>query len=177
MTRVVVILGFLVAFGAGLVVGMKPRHAPPGPTTRTASEGGWLAAELRLTPEQQAEMKKIWSGMAARGEGPREDRRGELLRERDAAIAALVRPEDKARYDQIQKDFADKTAALDSEFRAAFQNSVERTKQILTLEQRTKYEELLRHHEWDHGPREGHRGTRGHERRGEHPASKPASQP
>ena len=58
LTKTAVIFGFLVAFGAGLMVDMRPHVAPDArPTTRPAGRsggpiGGWMTAELNLTPVQ-----------------------------------------------------------------------------------------------------------------------------
>ena len=150
MTKIVVIVGFLVAFAAGVMVGsLEARQrvdagaqATTMPSTRP-SRGGWLTSELGLTSEQREAMDKIWSEMAGRGRGEQEERRRQCRRERDEAIAALIPPQDKARLDQIVAEYTEKLAALDRESRAAFHGAVERTKQLLTSEQRTKYEQLL----------------------------------
>src|SRR5688500_3874096 len=182
MTKLVVIVGFLVAFAAGVMVGSLDARkrgdataaaATTAPTTRP-SRGGWLQSELGLTSEQRQAMDQIWSEMAGRGRGEQEEKRRQFRRERDEAIAALIRPEDRATFEQIGDDYSEKLASLDRESRAAFAGAVERTKQLLTPEQRTKYEELLKRHQWDRGP--GARGGPG--RRGdERPASRPATHP
>lgn len=180
MAKAVVIVGFVVAFAAGLVVGFESRQKVAQPTTRPSHHTGWLAAELNLSPQQQERMREIWSKTAERGGRDRENRRRQLYRQRDEAIAALIRPEDKPRYEEILKSHADQLAALDREWRGSFQASVERTKEILTAEQRVKYEELLRRHESQRGSGERHHGERGRTNgsRGEHRSpSGPATQP
>jgi Spy/CpxP family protein refolding chaperone len=154
MTRLVVVFGFLVAFAAGLVVGLRPRPAAPAPTTRPSRHGGWLAAELKLTPEQQEQMEKIWSETAFRGRHDREEQRRELTRQRDDAIANLIRPEDKPAYEEALKTFSDRTEALDNESRLAFQAAVEQTKQILSPQQRTRYEQFRQRQESERGRRD-----------------------
>lgn len=177
MTKIVVTVGFLVAFASGLVVGFERRDAVKSPTSRPSGHGGWLAAELQLSPQQREQLNKIWSEMASRGGRERDDRRRQLYRERDEAIAAMIRPEDKARYESILKSHSEKMIALDREWRGSFETSVERTKEILTPEQRTKYEEILRRHSWDRGSRDRRHGDREREtgKRGEHhPTSRSA---
>ncbi|MBI4578563.1 MAG: Spy/CpxP family protein refolding chaperone [Planctomycetes bacterium] len=164
MTKIVVVGGFLVAFAAGLVVGTAPRPQVASVAPKPISRGGWLAAELDLTPAQREQLDQIWSDTAARGGRDRDDRRRHLFRERDEAIAALIRPEDKPRYEEILKSHADQMAAMDREWRSAFETSVERTKQILTADQRMKYEEVLRRHQSERGPRDWRRsGGREHD--------------
>ena len=159
MTKFVVIIGFIVSFLAGVMVGVSAQRrsmltseATTPPSTRPSHRGGWMAAELNLTPQQEEQMKQIWSDAARGGGGPREheDRRRQLRRERDEAIANLVRPDDKSRYDEVLKNYSTQTDAMDAEIRKGFEDAVRRTKELLTPEQRTKYEELLkrRSHEW-----------------------------
>jgi Spy/CpxP family protein refolding chaperone len=178
MTRIVVILGFLVSFAAGLVVGMETRHASIAapPATHPARGRGWLASELALSSEQQEQLDKIWSETASRGGREQDDHRHKLREERDRAIAALVPPPDRPRYEAALKSYADQMAALDNQWRSHFQASVEKTKQILTPQQRAKYEELLSRRQWDRGGRDGGRDR--DNRRGEdRAATRPASQP
>jgi hypothetical protein len=172
MTRFVVIIGFLVAFAAGWVIGIEMRSsslASSTPTTRP-SRGSWLAAELKLSPQQTEELNKIWSETARRGRGEQDDRRRQFRKERDDAIGALIKPEDKEKFELIQKNFTDELATMDREMKESFAAAVEKTKAVLTPEQRTKYEELL-------ARRESERNQRDHNRRGEeHATTQPRSQ-
>src|SRR6187401_56905 len=84
VTKLVVIFGFLLAFVAGLIVGVnRPQpvasttSTPSGPTTRQSRESE-LDTLLNLRPEQKAEMKKIWSEMAEHGRRQHEDRRRDV---------------------------------------------------------------------------------------------------
>jgi Spy/CpxP family protein refolding chaperone len=172
MVKLVVTFGFLLAFAAGLVVGMEKSSstpAAPGPATHPSGPRG-MAAELNLSTEQQDQMKKIWSDVAQRGRGqPQQgEHRMQLRQERDEAIANLVHPEDKDKYDQIQKSFRDQVDAMDREMRDAFEKAVKATDEILTPEQRTKYHEMLAKHQpggphdrrgGDHGDRSGDHGV------------------
>ena len=197
MAKLVVILGFLVSFAAGLAVGARadwsrwtgngtqpqseatlgpapeprdddvhtrpvgddnrrPPHGPPhrgkgrpGRGGPDRGPGGWLAAELGLSREQHRQLDEIWSALADRGR--RRDHEGQRHRfraERDEAVAALIAPERWDEYQQIIEDFAERNAALDRAFRGEFDQAVERTKQILSPEQRAKYEKLLQRHRW-----------------------------
>ncbi|HWP39864.1 MAG TPA: hypothetical protein VNL70_02975, partial [Tepidisphaeraceae bacterium] len=68
----------------------------------------------------------------------------------DDAIAALIRPEDMAAYDQILREYNAKLDALEQQSRQAFEERVRLTNEILTPEQRAKYAELRKR--WDRGP-------------------------
>jgi Spy/CpxP family protein refolding chaperone len=188
MTRFIVIFGFAISFAAGLVVGMGKQWNPPAeagspsPTTHPSGPPhGFLPAALNLTPDQQDKMKKIWQDEAERGRHEQFDRRNQCRKERDDAILSLLSPQQKTQYDDIQKTYREKNDAIDQEFRAEFQRKVEQTKEILTPEQRVKYDELLaRRQSFDRGPRDrGDRGFRDSNRRGgdDHATSQPRSQP
>jgi len=166
MTRLTVIIGFVVAFIAGLMVGMERRPTPPnaGSTSTQPSRPprGWWVGELNLTPSQQEQMRQIWSEVARFGGREQDERRRQYRQERENAITALIRPEDAAKHEQILKEYAEKTAALDSEWRNSYLNAVDKTKGILTPEQRAQYETILkRHPPGPGGPGERDRGPRG----------------
>lgn len=183
MTKLVVLIGFCVAFAAGLTVGMSRArvhetgtNAPP---TSRPSRGGYLTAELKLTLDQQEKLSKIWSETAKGGRGESEDRRRQLRQKRDETIAALIRPEDKEKYEQAIKDYSDQTSAMETAMRDRFKKAVDDTNAMLTPEQRVKYAEILSRHTpgGPGGPGRG-RGERGGDRettRRFEPA--PASQP
>ncbi len=180
MTKAVVVVGFIVAFAAGLVVGVVPRPEPSRPTTRPSRHGGWLTAELNLSPEQQEQLNKIWSETAFRGGRDRDDRRRRLFKERDEAIAALIHPEDKAQYEEVLRNHSEQMAAMDREWRAAFDASVERTKEILTPEQRAKYDDLLQRRQQERGSYDRRHGDKGRENgrgSGHHAMTRPTARP
>jgi hypothetical protein len=107
-------------------------------------------------------MKKIWSEVAGHSRDEQEEKRRQLRHEREEQILALVRPEDREKYDAVMKSYSDQMAAMDKETRAGFARAVEQTKQLLTPEQRTKYEEILSHQRFDRGgPRGGGPGGPG----------------
>src|SRR5438552_1243603 len=161
MAKLLLIVGFLVSFGAGVAIGPKLWHdAVAMPATRPTNRGGWLTTELSLSPEQQEQMKTIWSDTAHRGGREQEDRRRQFRKERDDAIAALIKVEEKEKYDQVLKIYADRNAAMEREWRNSYLAAVERTKQILTPEQRRKYEELLKNREAEHAAHERETGRR-----------------
>jgi Spy/CpxP family protein refolding chaperone len=172
MAKLIVILGFLLSFAAGMVIGTRthglldrsdatttkpPTTAPSDRRTR----GGWLSQELGLSAEQRAQLDKIWSATASRAGSDHEDRRREYRRERDTAIADLVPTARLGEYDQIINTYQDRVAALEAETREAYQQAVEQTRQILTPEQRTRYEDILKKHKWGpYSSRDRHSSSR-----------------
>ncbi|MFI5337566.1 MAG: Spy/CpxP family protein refolding chaperone [Opitutales bacterium] len=167
MTKLVVIAGFVIAFAAGLAVGLFRRESQASPAAPTAAQTrpsrpdrSWLVNELNLTAQQEEQMRQIWSATAQWSGRQTEERRRQYRKERDEAILALIPPGERPRYDGIQQACAEQTAALDREWRNSFQAAVEKTKLMLTPEQREKYEAFLKRHPWDRGPRGGDRSGR-----------------
>jgi len=160
MTKYVTIAGFLIAFAAGLVVGFEVRRQTAqanAPAATRPSRHGFLTAELNLSPEQQEQMKAIWSEAAHRGGREQDERRRQYRKERDDAIAALIRPDDKPRFEAAGKLYTERMAGMEKEWRASFAAAVEKTKQILTPEQRQKYEDLLKKQEAERVARDAER--------------------
>ena len=178
MVKLVVILGFVLSFAAGLVVGSRwsglsdgasagPQDGGKAPTTGPSQRrgpGSWLAQELGLTSEQRAKLDEIWSAVAKKGRDDRDDQRRQYRRERDAAIADLIEPARMGEYDQILDVYAERIEEMERESREAYEQAVEQTKQILTPPQRTRYEELLKRHRWGPGARDRHSNRRGETR-------------
>jgi Spy/CpxP family protein refolding chaperone len=169
-TRIIVVIGFVIAFVAGAVVGLQLRTTPVQATVQPVQgqRPSWLRSELNLSNEQNEQMKNIWEGLHNSGRSY-EERRHRFREERDEAIAALLAPGVMGDYDRILADFNNKLNALAQERDKAFQEAVEKTKKILTPEQRTKYEEFLKRRE----PGAGERGGRGGRRSDSRPATRP----
>ena len=135
-SRLIVLACFCAAFLAGGAVGMalKPR----------AARGSLLERELSLTGEQREKLRVIWSETTDNLRRQQREHSEALHKERDAAIASLFTPEQKAQYDEVMQEYARKSAVLAEERRKAFEDAVERTKVILTEPQRSKYEDMLK---------------------------------
>src|SRR5438094_177204 len=125
MTKIVVAVGFLVAFAAGLMVGIESQQtsaassSPAAPTSKPSNHrpGGWMASELNLTPQQQEQLDKIWSETAHSRMHDSDDRRRQLRTERDESILALIPADKKTGYDEVMAKYKEQTSALDHEMR------------------------------------------------------------
>jgi hypothetical protein len=164
MLKYLLVLGFAIAFGAGLVIGLEQRSAVQAtPTTTQASRdrgSSVLRTMLNLRPDQQEEMRKIWEAVRPPGrEQP--NKRDQLKRLRDEQIAALIRPEDKDKYAQILKSYAEGQEQINREIQNSFREAEEATKKILDPDQLQKYEQFLRTHR---GPDHGGPGPGPHQR-------------
>jgi Spy/CpxP family protein refolding chaperone len=173
-TKTILAVAFFLVFAAGAVVGtVRPHvldfgrpHNPGGPGTEGRRDGGsFLTRELGLTPDQQHQMKDIWSAMPALGREHGERRR-EFQKQRDDAVVALLTPDQRAKYDAIQKDYSDRLAAMQQERQQAFQQAVEKTKSILTPDQAAKYETFLKQRRDTGGPGGGPPPWRDHDHHG-----------
>jgi Spy/CpxP family protein refolding chaperone len=157
MTKVVLVIGFIVAFSAGLFCGLAVRGREVQASSPVAASrpvtaggpGGLLAAELGLTPEQREQMNRIWRDNARTLRHQQDQKRAQLRKEREEAIAALIHAEDRERYEQALRAHAERLAQMDGELRASWQSGVEETRKILTPEQRKKYDEFLKRREAD----------------------------
>ena len=137
-TKVLLIVAFGVTFAAGAAAGLLVSRAgrrPRGPS--------WLATELGLTDQQREQMHEIWSEAMQTAGRERWEQRHALIQKRDEAIAALMTEAQRAEYDTILRDYDAKREELEAQRKRAFEQAVERTKQILTPEQAAKYEDLL----------------------------------
>ena len=190
-TKLIILTGFLIAFAAGLVTGMQGRTVatvqPPRltgasqPSTRRINPPAYFIDQLKLTGDQREKWSQIWSDVARRGGREQEQRVHQLRQKRDADILALIPEKDRATYSKILTDFTDGVDALDREWRDAYDQAVQKTKEILTVGQRHDYETILNRNSWGdrgrggRGPRGGGPGNRANLQRG--PASAPDEQP
>lgn len=181
MTRLWIIVGFVVALAAGVALGLAwdrgtptrpagphaggPGGGPGGPGPGNGGgPGGWLAAELQLTPEQRDQFNQIWSESARRGGRDHWTRRSQLRQQRDEAIFKLIPEASHTAYDQIRADYDTHVAALEAEWKQSFQTAVEKTRQLLTEAQRQKYDQIIARHAADRQRRgDGNRPPRGPE--------------
>lgn len=163
MTKLMVLLGFLVSFSAGVMVGVVSDHPPRKPDGKPDRDrSSWLAEQLKLTQEQTKRLQEIWSELARRGGREQVDRRAQLRRQRDESIAALIPEERRKDFERVLSDFAAANEALENEWRSAYRGAVEQTKAILTPDQRERYEQLLLRQGWGGpglGPRDRGRGS------------------
>ncbi len=189
---------FVAAFVAGMSVGMfvsqerlEGGHGGPGgpgmgfgggpggpggpgggPGGRGGPGGSWLASSLSLTAEQEQEVLKIWRGLERTGRQEEQDKRKALQAKRDESIKALVPADKHAELEKIHEAYAQQNTELSDQRRKAFEGAVEKTKAILTDEQKVKYEEILARRPGPGGPGGpgGRRGPGG-------PETRPATQP
>jgi Spy/CpxP family protein refolding chaperone len=138
-TRLLLLVCFVAAFAAGTTAGLVIRKSDEHPRGHS-----WLMAELKLTDQQRDQMGKIWSEvMEASGRQHWEQRRA-FAEERDKAIAAMLTPEQQSKHEQILDDYNRKVSELSQERKRAFEEAVQRTKQILTPDQARQYDELMK---------------------------------
>ena len=89
-------------------------------------------------------MRDIWSQVM---DGvPRSfDRFRDLQQQFRKDALALLTPEQRAKYEDLEKHYRDQLARLDADREARFNQAVAKTKQILTPEQAAKYDDLISH--------------------------------
>ncbi len=164
-TRALLSVAFVMALLAGGAVGVVGSRVLPGgddnasaapQSPRSRERRSWLTDELNLSPEQEVQMKEIWSPMSRGGPRDHFEKYRAAERTRDDAVVALLTPEQKAQYDRIQTDHQSAIEQLAQERERSFQQAVEATKKILSEEQKKKYEQIMaRRPKGDRGDRRG----------------------
>ena len=149
MTKAKALLGlaFVLVFAAGVLVGMsrQPR-ANAGPAPKSEDHKGFLVKALNLTPEQDEQMKGIWSGVEKLRRQVWEKRR-KLDQDRQEAILNLLTGEQHLIYDQIHQEYLQHLDEMDHQVQQAVNDANEKTMHILSREQQDKFEKLQREHE------------------------------
>lgn len=136
-TRVVLLLCFLAALGAGVCVGLLWKQQAVRPMHE-----GWLS-ELNLTSDQQEKIRAIWTEAMKNSDwqGQREKREA-AQKERDEAVKALLPAEQRPRYEEILAAYQKKADEISQAGRKARDEAYEQTKALLTEDQRVLYDEL-----------------------------------
>ncbi len=141
----ILIIAFLIVFAAGLMVGMvRGRSTATSSITSTRPDrASFLTAQLSLTSDQEEKIHKIWSEVMKNGPAGGQHM-GELDKERDGAIRAMLSEDQKAKYDQIVQDYRAKAEAVHSEMHKRIDEAERRTREILTDSQRVKFDEITK---------------------------------
>jgi hypothetical protein len=135
------VLLVVLALSAGLVSGLALQRMPaasaPQPPARTP-----LAEELRLSDEQISKMRSIWESVREKADSAFADAQS-LDQARDDALFALLNDQQKAKFADIQKGYAEKLTKLKADRDVLFDSAVKQTEQILTDSQKKRYREIL----------------------------------
>ncbi len=67
-----------------------------------------------------------------------------LQKQRDEALVALLNDEQKAKFEKISKDYADRYAELTRNRDQVFAQAVQQTRSLLNETQRQKYDQILK---------------------------------
>jgi hypothetical protein len=188
MTRVIVILAFLLSFGAGFYTGTHKVHKEATSedsktTTRPfrRPEGGLLQSDLNLTPDQQSEMKAIWADVSGPGQRSYSEKQHQARKEHDEAILKVLSSTTLEQIEKIDKDFVERIEGIDREWRKSYEEAVEKTRKMLNPDQLARYNQILsaRTGLEGRGGRGGGRegGREGGWRDGSGPTSRPTSRP
>jgi Spy/CpxP family protein refolding chaperone len=138
----------VIALSAGIVAGILAARLPVARAAQTTADAssvgeGSLSQELDLTPDQQAQMRSIWEPV--RGHVHETFQYAQRLqKERDEALVALLNDEQKARFEKISQDFANRFQELSKSRDRTFTDAVQKTRRLLNDIQRKKYDEILK---------------------------------
>ena len=146
------IAGIATGWAGYTLAGEKP---PPPPRDE---RGSWLSHTLQLDASQRTRMEEIWSPEASRRDG--DDARTRIRAiydERNAAVRALLTPEQQVQFDAIYQKSEEQKEAIARERHERHEEAVKKTMAILTPEQQVKYQKIIDEFEkrgpkGEHGP-------------------------
>lgn len=139
-TKAVISVSFVLALGAGVALGMLGSRTLP----QRGDPRSHIVDALQLTPEQQAQMDEIWSGLIRdRGRQYGEEMRI-IQEEHDAALNAMLSSEQKQEYDRINAEFARKMQEIWKKAEQEFRAATEKTRAILSPSQQATFDEMLK---------------------------------
>ena len=144
-TNLLMLATFIVALSAGVGGGVVlSRHLSlTAIQPVSAPDHSSLAEDLQLSAEQREQMRRIWEGAQVRGK-IYYDEVQKLQKGRDDEMVALLNVEQKARFEKIAHDYADRFSDLINRREAMFDDAVNETRKILNPTQRERYEQILR---------------------------------
>lgn len=188
MTRVIVILGFLLSFGAGFYTGTHSVHKQQLDPDKTSStrpfsrpRGGLLQADLNLSPDQQNKMTQIWSDVSGPGQRAYSEKQHLARKDHDDAILAVLSPSTLEQIEKIDRKFLDRIEEIDRDWRKSYEEAVDKTRKMLNPDQLSRYNQILsvRSGPEGRGGSGGARGGRdgGGRRDGAGPSSRPTTRP
>lgn len=140
-TRFLILGLFVLALAAGLAAGLLLPRAMAS-RTATAPRRTALAEELGLNDAQSAQMRQIWEGVRDRVDACFL-RAQQVQKQRDDAILSLLTPEQRARFDRAQRDYASRLDDIKADREAAFKEAVRRTEEVLNESQKARYRQIL----------------------------------
>jgi Spy/CpxP family protein refolding chaperone len=141
--KTLVLLVFVLTLGAGVVAGLLAARLPASGTARAQAGDSPLGEELALTAEQREKMKTIWEGVR----GFTEDcirQSSKAQSDRDEKIFALIPREKVDQYNAIRSNYDNAVAGLQGRREKAFADAVKKTREILSPDQRGKYDKILK---------------------------------
>ena len=150
-SKTILIATFVLVMSAGVVVGRLWTRLPAVSVGHDRSPS-WLADQMNLSTEQRQQMDAIWSDTKQKIHATF-DHQHELDHQRDAAVVALLTPQQKAAYDKIQADHTAGRAELDKQRDALVHDANDRSKALLSDEQKTRWDTLSKEMPvpWKHG--------------------------
>jgi Spy/CpxP family protein refolding chaperone len=144
--QILLVVVTILALGAGLTAGLLTSRLPRSGSSAPLAPGTGrtpLVEQLGLSAEQRDQMREIWEGVRSQVHNAFEEAQ-QLQRRRDDALVALLNDEQKAEFEKIASEYANRFDALKRARDEAFADAVQRTKRLLNDAQRQKYEQILK---------------------------------
>jgi Spy/CpxP family protein refolding chaperone len=137
---VVLVLAYVLALAAGTTSGVLAERLRAPNNDNAAAP---LAVQLQLTDDQRDRMRQMWE-QAQQTVDDCYKQAQSIERERDQALVDLLTDEQKAKFAPMDKAYAEQFAALAARRTEAFEDAFDKTEQLLSSDQKTKYEQIVR---------------------------------
>jgi Spy/CpxP family protein refolding chaperone len=184
-------VGLFVAGGVSALVVDRYVSDAVRPEPERRGPRSFVGDKLDLTPDQHEKMREIWSNLREQQSALMSEGRRAIQQQRDEQLRSVLTAGQQKQFDDINANYEARMAELRENSDKAFQNAVQRTREMLTPDQRAKYDEMLKERSREDRPeRRGGDGRGGEGRGGDgrggdgrggpgvmHPTSAPGSMP
>jgi len=139
-TRIMLIVAFVAAFAAGAAATtMVSRPEPPA-----KGRGPWLARDLNLTDAQREQIEAIWDQAFQEVRKLNLfEQRNALREQREEAVRRLLGESTYTQYREIYDVYHEAVKKIEHDRHVIFEQAKEKTTQLLTEEQKAKWQELM----------------------------------
>lgn len=142
-TSLVLIVLTMLTLSAGFSAGMLTHRVSIAGPGEQATNGTSLVEQLRLSPQQQEQMRQIWESVRSDVQDSYQQAQ-DLQRLRDQAVADILTDEQKAQFEKIAQDYAGRFTAIVRKREQTFTRGVERTRMLLDDSQRKQYDLIVK---------------------------------
>lgn len=144
--KIYLLLALLVTFAAGIAGGvmLAPRHEPP--KQQRGDRGGPISRivdDLKLSPEQHDKVMAVFRKAMSEAPAPPFEKFRACDKKRDAALDALLTPQQREQAASINAEFEKEIEELNAPGMACFKKAQAEARELLTPEQQVQFDKLI----------------------------------